>query len=206
MLRSAITPGGNLRTENVAIRTLIEDAYQLKPFQLGSGPKWIDDEKFEVLARGSKAATTEQVRLMLQALLEDRFHLVLKRESREQTISYLMVKDQQKLKLIPSREGAPSTADTTARRDGLNHVTFTGTTMARLADVLARQMERVVVDRTGLNGPFDFELDAAHDDGETNPFIAPYAPALGQIGLQLETTKGPVDFFTIERVERPSAN
>src|ERR1700689_246728 len=79
LLRSIITPGGNLRAENVTLRTLIEDAYRMKPFQLSGGPRWIDQDRFEVLAKGDGAATADQVRLMLQALLQDRFQLALRR-------------------------------------------------------------------------------------------------------------------------------
>jgi uncharacterized protein (TIGR03435 family) len=75
MLRSMVTPGGNLRAENVSLRTLIEDAYQMKPFQLLGGPHWIDQERFEVIAKGDLSADADKVRLMLQVLLEDRFQL-----------------------------------------------------------------------------------------------------------------------------------
>ena len=64
----------------------------------------------------------------------------------------------------------------------------------------------MVEDRTGLNGPYDFEFDATHDPGEPNPFVVPWSPSLGQIGLKLDTAKGPVEFFVIERAEKPSAN
>ncbi len=64
----------------------------------------------------------------------------------------------------------------------------------------------MVEDRTGLSGAFDFEFDATHDENEQNPFAAPWAPSLGEIGLKLETGKGPVEFFVIERAEKPSEN
>jgi uncharacterized protein (TIGR03435 family) len=72
-----VTPGGNLRAENATLRTLIEDAYQMKPFQLVGGPRWIDEDRFEVLAKGDASASTDQVRLMMRSLLEDRFRLAL---------------------------------------------------------------------------------------------------------------------------------
>jgi uncharacterized protein (TIGR03435 family) len=205
LLRSVVTPGGNLRAENVTLRTLIEDAYRMKPFQLTGGPSWIDEDRFEVLAKGDASATADQVRLMLQGLLEDRFHLALRRETKERTIFFLAVKNQPKLS--PSKEGTRLQFVTEAQRDGtVNHVSFKGTPMAALADMLARQLGQMVEDRTGLNGAFDFEFDATHEETEPNPFIVPWAPSLGQIGLKLETTKGPVELFVIERAEKPSAN
>ena len=204
LVRSVITPGGNLRAENVTLRTLIQDAYKILPFQLTGGPGWIDNEKFAVLAKGDPAATADQVRLMLQALLEDRFRLVLRHETKEQTISRLMVKGEPKLSR--PAENARTMFGTTAQRDGVNHVSFKATTMAGLAEMLSRQLGRMVEDRTGLDGAFDFEFDATHDESDPNPFVAAWAPALGQIGLKLETTRGPVDFFVIEQAERPSGN
>lgn len=205
LVRSVITPGGNLRAENVSLRALIEDAYRMKPFQLTGGPRWVDQDRFEVLAKGAASATADQVRLMLQALLEDRFQLALRRETRERTISLLTVKKQPKLN--PSKEGTRLQFITEAQRDGtVNHISFKGTSMAAFADMLASEMGQMVKDRTGLDGAFDFEFDATHEESEPNPFIVPWAPSLGQIGLTLETTKGPVEFFVIERAEKPSAN
>ncbi len=127
LLRALITPGGNLRAENVTLRTLIEDAYQMKPFQLIGGPRWIDDDKFAVLAKGEASATADQVRLMLQGLLGDRFRLVLRRETKEQTITYLSVKNKPKLR--PSEEGTRRQFTTSGQRDGVNHVSFKATPM-----------------------------------------------------------------------------
>ena len=205
LLRSLITAGGNLRAENVTLRTLIEDAYRMKPFQLTGGPRWIDQDKFEVLAKGDASATPDQVRLMLQALLADRFYLALRRETRERPVFFLTVKGQPKV--TPSKEGTRQMVGTQTQRDGtVNHVSFMDTSMAALADMLARQLGQMVEDRTGLNGAFDFAFDATHEETESNPFIAAWAPSLGQIGLKLEAAKGPVEFFVIERVEKPSAN
>lgn len=205
MLRSMITPGGNLRAENVSLRTLIEDAYQIKPFQLLGGPRWIDQDKFEVIAKGDPSADADKVRRMLQALLEDRFQLTLHRETKQQNISFLVVKTQLKVKL--SKDGARQYSSTMTQPDGrVNHVSFYGTPMAKLAEVLARELGQMVEDRTGLKGAFDFELDASREEADPNPFVARLAPSLGQIGLRLETAKGPVEFFVIGRAEKPPAN
>jgi uncharacterized protein (TIGR03435 family) len=204
LLRSLITPG-NFRADNITLRFLIEDAYQVKPFQLTGGPRWIDQDRFEIIAKAEKSATADQVRLMVQALLADRFRLVLRRETKEQTISYLTVKNQPKV--TPSKEGVREMFMTTAPRENtVNHVSFKGTSMPRFADMLSRQLGHMVTDRTGLNGNFDFEFDTTRDENAVNIFFSPWAPSLGQIGLKLETAKGPVEFFAIERVEKPSGN
>ena len=159
LIRSVITPGGRLRAENVSLRTLIEDAYQILPIQLTGGPGWMDDAKFEILAKSDTAATADQVRLMLQVLLEDRFRLVLRREVKEQTISRLTVKGEPRMSQSP--ENARFRFGTRVGNGALNQVIFQATSMARLAEMLSRQLGHMVEDRTGLSGAFDFEFDAS---------------------------------------------
>lgn len=208
--RLVFSPGGRIRAESVTLRGLIEEAYQLKPFQLtgASGPLngWIDADRFQVIASGGESASNDQLRSMLQSLLAERFRLVVHRETKEQAISVLLVKG--KPKLEPAKEGSRySVATSTSGRGATsNHVAFSSTSMARLADVLTRQLGHLVMDQTGLAGEFDFEFDAEHDESEPNPFIAAYAPALSQIGLRLESRKGPVEFMIVEHAEKPSEN
>jgi bla regulator protein BlaR1 len=216
LLRPLITPGGNLRAGNVTLRTLIEDAYGIKPFQITGGSRWIYEDKFQVLAKGEESATPDQVRLMLQALLAERFQLVVRRETREQTIAWLTVQDQSRLS--PSGYGTtfefmtavpPGHAhieDRVRSASWVNHVSFKGTSMAKLADMIARQLGYMVEDRTGLGGAFDFQLDATHGENDPNMFNAPWAPSLGQIGLNLESGRGPVEFLLIESAQRPPEN
>jgi uncharacterized protein (TIGR03435 family) len=206
LLRTVISSGGRLNADNVSLRTLIEDAYQLKPFQLAGGPRWMDGDKFEVIAKAAQSASDAQIRLMLQSLLAERFQLTMHRETKEQTFSILMVKGQPKIE--PAKEGEKfrMMTSTTGRGALSNHVAFKSASMARLADILARQMEHMVEDQTGLTGEFDFELEATRDESEPNPFIVALAPAIGQLGLKLESRKGPVEFFVVDRAEKPSGN
>jgi uncharacterized protein (TIGR03435 family) len=141
----------------VSLRTLIEEAYQLKPFQLTGRPRWLDSDKFGVTAKGEESASVARIQ--------------------------------------SSWSGALS-----------NHVTLRITSIAQLTDLPARQMDDMVEDETGLSGEFDFELDATRDESELNPFNAPYAPALSQVGLKLESRKGSVDIFIVDRAGKPSEN
>jgi len=205
--RILVSPGGRFNADNVSLRSLIEEAFQLKPFQL-AGPRWMDSEIFSVIAKGDDSANSDRTRLMLQSLLAERFQVTFHRETKEQTLSLLMVKDKDKLKLQTAKEGGRYGlgTQTSGRGATSNHVTFRNTSMARLADVLTRQMGHMVEDQTGLTGEFDFEFDATRDEAEPNPFIAPYAPALSQIGLKLESRKGSVDFIVVDHAQKPSEN
>jgi uncharacterized protein (TIGR03435 family) len=204
--RLTISPGGQVRAENVSLRGLIEEAYQIKPFQLTGGPRWMDSDTFEVIARGDEAGGNDKLRLMLQSLLAERFKLAVHTEVKEQTISNLVVKGN--LKLKPSEGGGRFGVGTSSSGRGAqtNHIKFVYTTMARLADVLSRQMGQIVEDKTGLEGEYDFEFDATHEESEPNPFIAPYAPSLGQVGLKLESHRAPVTIVVVDRAEKPSPN
>jgi len=206
--RIVISPGGRLNAENVSLRKLVEEAYQLKPFQLSGGPRWMDSEVFSVTAKGDESANTERIRLMLQSLLAERFQLTFHRETREQTVSLLTVKDKAKLKIQPAK--GPGRFGLNVRTSGRgaasNHIGFRNASMAQLADVLTREMGHMVEDQTNLTGEFDFEFEATRNEAEPNPFVVPIAPALSEVGLKLESRKGPVDFIVVDHAEKPSQN
>ena len=147
---------------------------------------------------------------MLQRLLAERFKLELRRETREQSIYALGVKDAAKLasKLKLTEPGARTghNVSTTGAGATSNRIALLGMTMPSLAVELSQQLQRVVVDETGLAGGYTGEFDATRDGTETNPFEVAWAPALSEIGLTLDSRKGPVEFLVIERAELPTEN
>jgi uncharacterized protein (TIGR03435 family) len=194
--------GLQFTANGVSPRLLIEMAYELQPFRLSGAPGWIDSELFTVQATWSEA-NAARFREMLQRLLEDRFHLEMRRESKEQNISVLQVRDKSKLQptKTPGRSGTRAYAEDRNVRSE-----FIATTMGRFADILSRELNRLVVDETGLPGEYDFVLQTEREVDEKNMFTTPLAPSLGQVGLRLESRKGPVEFYTITGIERPSEN
>jgi uncharacterized protein (TIGR03435 family) len=105
--------------------------------------------------------------------------------------------------------------------NGRGDLTMTGATLERFADILSRQVGRLIVDKTGLKGEYDFTLKWTPDEGQgamrggPPGDAAPPPEASGptiftalqeQLGLKLETQKGPVDTIVIDHVERPSEN
>jgi uncharacterized protein (TIGR03435 family) len=206
--RIVISPGGRLNAENVTLRRLIEEAYELKPFQLTGGPRWMDSEVFSVIAKGEDSTNSERTRLMLQSLLAERFQLTVHGDTREQSVSLLTVKDKAKLKIQPAKAPGRFGLDirTSGRGAASNRVAFRNASMTQLADVLTREMGHMVEDQTNLAGEFDFEFEATRDEAELNPFVVPIAPALSDVGLKLESRKGPVDFIVVDRAEKPSQN
>jgi uncharacterized protein (TIGR03435 family) len=194
---------------NMTLKRYISRAYSLREDQI-VGPGWLDTERFDLAAKSEFVPSAEQVGLMLQALLADRFRLTLHRESKEGHV-YALVIAKGGLKMKPVEEtGDSSTNSTRGTLDG-KHVS-----MDRLATALSRLVGLDVVDQTGVTGVFDVKL--AWDPATTA--LSPDTPAeardTGQsiftalqeeLGLKLEARKMPVETLVIDHVERvPTEN
>jgi uncharacterized protein (TIGR03435 family) len=136
---------------------------------------------------------------MVQNLLIERFSLKLHRESKELPV----------FALVAAKNGSKlhvSVGKGLDVRGGHGHFTARGITMQMMAAQLAaRVLDRPVVDRTGLNGEFDLELEWAADDGpDAGPSI--FTAIQEQLGLRLEAQRAAVDMLVVDQVERPSAN
>lgn len=233
-----VAPGGRVNATNLTVRQLIVMAYRIKPSQLSGGPSWIDSDHYDISAKAEGPATPEQLQLMMQALLADRFKLSLRHESKEMPVYALVVaKDGPKLhenkeaeaeKERAKAEGAkPGDANAPPKggnfmRMGRGLLSAQGAPVTNLADLLSRQLGRVVLDKTGLTGLYDFELKWTPDESQGQMFkgadagdSAPSPDTSGptiftalqeQLGLKLESQKGPVEVFVIDHVEKPTEN
>jgi uncharacterized protein (TIGR03435 family) len=213
-------PGGRLSAQQVLLRFFIQNAYGLKPFQILGGPEWINSEGYDIEAKAEGNPSPEQMQRMMQTLLEDRFKLRAHRETKELPV-YALTVAKGGLKLPEPKEG--SCGDTPCGRVMVRIARFGGAqiqggkiTMAELVRVLSNMMGRTVIDKTGFTGEFDVQLQFALDDaiaGLPKPPGPPDEGALSvfvavqeQLGLKLESTKGPVEVLVIDHVERPSGN
>jgi uncharacterized protein (TIGR03435 family) len=237
-------PSGRFTTTNVPLRRLIALAYgtpQPRPdSQIFGGPKWIDSDRFDIVAKAERPTTNQETQLMLRTLLTERFKLAVHIESRELPI-YALVLARKDGKLGPqlhrpeidcppsleARPIAPSqSGQTPARvaafcgiRGGPGRLVGSGADLSALATTLTRAVDRVVQNRTGLRGNFDFNLKWTPDQippvqsGEVRPGALPSPPAddpsiftalQEQLGLRLESTKGSVDVLVIDHVEEPT--
>ena len=207
--------GGRLNTSNTSLRMLITYAYDVKDFQVSGGPGWANTERYDIVARGDASASRPQVRLMLQALLKDRFQLAVRHETKDAPI-YELVVAKGGLKL---QEDTDSPRQRIART-GAGKIVAQKTPLAMLADVLQMVAGRPVVDKTGLASPYKFMLEWTPDPGETmlpglpRPDAPPpvsdgpslFTALQEQLGLRLQSAKGPVDSLVIEAAEKPSEN
>jgi uncharacterized protein (TIGR03435 family) len=219
-------PDGTLKIENNSARQLIRAAYGVWDYQLVGLPDWVDQRHYDITARASGPASRPQLMGMLQRLLEERFALTCRRESREQPIFALV-------QASPGKTGPGLTRAKPEDADGRLspvHGTADGTmagqaaTMADLAHTLSNLQGRLVVDKTGLTGTFNFTLKAARGgpDDLARPLPAGVSPdrlpgsqdglppmptALReQLGLRLDAQRGPVDVLVVERITPPTAD
>ncbi len=132
--------------------------------------------------------------------MADRFHLVLRRQTKDATV----------LALIVEKNGPKGLKEPTATRADFvsngHHLAATGMSMASFAkDFLAGALSRNVVDKTGINGSFDFALDWSPDDAPASQ--PPLLVAIQeQLGLKLEQQKGTEEYLVVDRVEKPTEN
>jgi uncharacterized protein (TIGR03435 family) len=223
-------PGGRVTMTNVTVRQLILGGYGLRGLQLTGGPSWIDSDRFDIDALSPENTPPEQVFPMVRTLLADRFKLVVHMETKEQPV-YALVLARADKKLGPQLK--ESTLDCTTPRQpgsptpcGMNTNTSNAggnmkggdQTLANLAEMLANFVaDRMVIDRTGLIGKYDFELRWTSQNLQTaqpNPADGPRtqdAPSIfvalpEQLGLKLEAQRGPVEFLVIDSIQHPEPN
>ena len=203
--------GGALRVRNGTLRRLIESAYDIRDFQIIGGPGWLNTDRFDVLARSEsgesnapRADEMKATRLKLRSLLADRFRLVVRHETREMQ-EYVLGVDKDGTKLVAERT-AP------ARNSGIQsacgHMAGTRATMTNLTIYLSRELGRPVLDATGLTEQYDFrlswtpELAPCAESAENAPSLV--TALQEQLGLKLESRRGPVDVLVVDRAEPPT--
>jgi uncharacterized protein (TIGR03435 family) len=200
---SSTRPGPTeLFLENTSLRKCIALAYNVSEDRDNaiSAPDWLNFERYDIAAKYPAGTSLDQVRLMLQNLLADRFKLKLHRESKEVSI-YALVVAKNGPKLTAS---APGTQGSIGMSQ--SHLSGKGVPVAALADRLSGpvfQLGRPVQDRTSISGLYDFMLDWMPDDTAPSVFTA----LQEQLGLRLEAQKGTIEVLVVDSMERkPSAN
>ena len=244
-IRMQIPGSDRFTATNVPVRELIRMAYDTQDVRLIGGPDWIRSERFDIVAKAEQpfpawgpAGPPLPLLLMLRTLLADRFGLVVHQEARELPV-YALVMARADRKFGPDlttskldcaslaragRAGPPPgppsypAEPTCGMRIAPGQMVIGGTPISQLASVLSQFVQRVVLDRTQLTGPFDFRLSwtpervpqgAAPPGAPPLPPVDPNGPSLfaalqEQLGLTLESTRAPLEVLVIDRVDRPT--
>ena len=221
---------GGLNATNVPIRALFTMAYGIRDSQLTGGPKWVDSDCYDVMAKPEKmegapesagpgsipgSISDEQRKVRddllkerIRNLLAERFGLQVHKEIREEQVYTLTV----------TKSGPKVTPNTTpGARQGLTmnpeRAQGFAAPMSLLAEDLADTLGRPVIDKTGLTEKYDWKLewaDAVTGGAEAPPQVSAgstiFTALQDQLGLKLESTKGPVEVYLIDHIDRPSEN
>jgi uncharacterized protein (TIGR03435 family) len=219
---------GRFTAENVSVKLLIQyDAYSIPGPQILGAPDWLPTQRFDIDAKVDDQTAEridklpyEQRSLLMhqlvQQLLADRFKLAVHREQKEMPVYALVAEAKPGPGLHPAKD---PNKDSRSSNNGT--LTDEGVTAADLAQqmtkVLSRELGRVVIDKTNLQGKYDIALTWSPDDHNANftnvsaDNAAPLGPSIftavkEQLGLKLEPTKAPVEVLVIDHVEAPSEN
>ncbi len=191
--------GSRVELQAVLLKDLIIAAYGVKEYQVTGGPAWATgiDSVFDVEARAAGEPSMAEARAMLQSLLAERFQLKLRHESRQLPV-YNLVVAKGGPKLRPSAPDTPLAPN--MRR----------ASMDQIAALWSLYLDRPVIDKTGLNGVFDYDtrlLELDSNARDSADIIARALVALqGQLGLRAEPARTTLEILVIESAEKPSAN
>ena len=225
-------PGGVLVATNVSARQMVTYAYSMQNSRVEGGPDWLDAVRYDISAKAAGPATQDQMLPMLRTLLADRFKLVMHIDPRDTPI-FALVRARADGRLGPQLR-ASSITDCDAAREaqargaaiaasdgrpicggrtrGAGLIIAGAVSMEELARNTSRMAGRVVVDRTGLQGRYDFDLKfnpdgelAAATPADRPPDALPsfFVALEEQLGLKLEPQRAPVDVVVIDSIQRP---
>ena len=219
--------GSRFTARGFTAADLIRHAYRVQEFQTAGGPDWMNAIKFDIVGTYPEGLTRtgETERLMVRALLEDRFGLVVHKETRERPVFALVVAKPGTLgpQLQRSTADCSKPNPNCAGWVGPGFIRQRGKTMANIANEFSKltmtgsSLHRLVVDRTGLEGQFDLDVRftpevippiPAGARPDWMPEIDPNGPSIfaavqEQLGLKLDAQQGPVEVLVVDRLQRP---
>lgn len=229
-------PGGRLTANNATLGAIIRTAYDVNPQEMIAGPEFdrLLSQRFDIEAKAQDDPPRDQMKLMLQSLLADRFKLAVHHETRQLPVFVLVVSKPAKIgpQLILHTGSANCPDSNVTSRDGASgsssipcgdmivgpgHMTANKISMSDFAASLSGAAGRLVLDRTGLVGTFDLTLKYTPEQqqavapGPDAVMPDPQGPSLftalqEQLGLKLDSQTAPVDVLVVDHVEEPMPN
>lgn len=196
---SLVINHGRLNIEAAELRQIVGLAYGVQRIRVLGGPGWADSDQFDIVAKAESAdATRDEIRSMLQTLLAERFKLVVHRETKEiPAYSLVLAKSGPRLK-VAAADRKSGMAETVGP-GGERQTVFEASSLRVLVNMLANSIGSPVVDKTGLDGIYDYTFE--WPDATSSLFAS-----VEQLGLKLEAKKARVEVLVMDRAEHPSAN
>ena len=193
-----VGPGGRFAARGYTLKLLIQQAYEMKGFQILGGPGWLDTDRYDVQARGRANASRHEVNQMLQKLLADRFALKLHPVQKEMPGFELEVAGDG-AKLAPSQA---TEEISNAHRDQQGYLVGTGYSMRAFATIVGAYVAKPVVDNTGMKGLYDFRVrwtERADQLSDSDSGSISLITALrDQLGLKLVSKRVTADLVQID--------
>jgi uncharacterized protein (TIGR03435 family) len=229
---SGLYRGDRFTATNIQLITLISLAYKVQLSEIAEAPSWVSSDRFDITAKADPDVVAHsQMLSLVQTLLEDRFQLVTHRETREVPVFALRVERRgAKIQAVSETDclvpapgtpppsvtpGQPPIAACGALRGSNNSVIGRRVSITQLAKALEAILQKPVLDRTNLLGYFDFKLEWTPDSGggadvSDRPLpVDAEKPSIftaihEQLGLEIRSERGPVEFVVIDHVQKPS--
>ena len=220
-----VDAGGRLLATNRTVSDLIFHAYNLRPYQIPDKPEWTHSEHYDIEGKADRNLSWAETMPMLQSLLEDRFKLKAHLETKELPVFFIMpAKGGIKLKpstakcvrfdtSIPARTAAEAEKALPSCRTGQVSVgekrrwVAENAGMSDVTYVLSYLLGRKVIDKTEFTGRFDLNIEFTSDPLKTDGTVPPLITVLQEdLGLSVESGRGPVEIFVIDQIEHPSEN
>ncbi len=219
--KGRMLPGGRIEVPGYTVRDLVMFAYGVTDDMISGGPKWVNEDRFNIVAKAPADAPNSALRLMLQTLLAERFGLTTHREDKPMPAYVLTLAKNPPLQ--PAASAGVSQCHWTELEGGMRRRECQNLTMADFAKELPATggigIVLPVSDQTGLKGSYDFQFEVGtirRKPGGDSPGAAMpdsldtdgpnIFEALQKIGLHLESKKIPVTTIVIDKAERPAAN
>ena len=207
---------------NHTLKECIGFAYNLTPALVSGGPAWADSDRYDIIGEtpGEARPAPGQATLMFQTLLADRFNLKFHHEQKQMSVYELVVgKSGPKIKESTARPDKDPSLLIEPSTPRAAKLPARNATMAQFASLMQRVvMDRPIVDKTGLSGKYDFDLEWTLDGTQQGRGLPPLPQgadadskpdifsAIQQLGLRLESAKALVEVLVIDHVEKPSEN
>ena len=210
-------PGGRITASLCTLKMLIEQAFDLQEFQVSGGPAWAGDLRWNLEAippASSKSSQTRPLnnklppngeqRQMLQSLLADRFHLAYRKEAKETQV-YFLLKGDKPLELHRAKDETafPWVGVLAGGGEG---IAGTNATTELVAKRLSPYLGRIVIDKTGITGAFDFRYDYPYPREDHPDVIGLILASVRGLGLKLEAGRGSVETLIVDHAEKPGEN
>jgi uncharacterized protein (TIGR03435 family) len=203
-----LAPGNRIAIRAATMTHLIATAYGVRDNAVAGGPKWVDTEHYDVLAKAAAHSTVPELQTMLRALLEERFQLKAHQEDRPTPV-YVLTVAKRGLQLKPAADDGDGGACIHPEDNSVQRI-CKGVSIASLAEQLPAlaggYFDHPVVDRTGDKGRYDFSLKwTARANLGVNPNTVSLYDVLEKLGIHVEPQTAPAPFIVVDSVKQEPA-